>query len=451
MGAAGDDDAQARSDGGWRMNRIDELLAQLCPEGVEFRALGDFGELVRGNGMPKSDFVESGVGCIHYGQVYTYYGIWATETISFVVADKAARLAKVEPGDLIITNTSENVDDVCKAVAWIGDTQIVTGGHATVLKHDQDPKYLSYYLRTPHFLAEKRKHATGTKVIDVSAKSLAKIRIPIPPLAVQREIVKVLDAFTALEAELEAQLAAELAARRRQYQHYRDALLSFGELRSENGEWRIGAADDAVAQARGDEVRWMALGEVGAFVRGTGIQKSDFTESGVGCIHYGQIHTYYGTWATQTKSFVSKEHAARLRKANPGNLVITTTSEDDEAVAKAVAWIGVEDVAVSTDAYIFRHSLNPKYVAYYFQTDLFQSQKKPHITGTKVRRISGEGLAKIRIPVPSPAEQARIVAILDQFDALVNDLSRGLPAEIAARRQQYAHYRDRLLTFSEAA
>ena len=128
------------------MSRIDALIAELCPEGVEFKAIGDLGELVRGNGMPKTDFVESGVGCIHYGQIYTHYGIWATETKSFVPGAKAERLAKVDPGDLVITNTSENIDDVCKAVAWIGETQIVTGGHATVLKHDQDPKYLAYYL-----------------------------------------------------------------------------------------------------------------------------------------------------------------------------------------------------------------------------------------------------------------------------------------------------------------
>ena len=207
------------------MSRIDDLIAQLCPNGVEYKAIGEFGELVRGNGMPKSDFVESGVGCIHYGQIYTYYGIWTTETISFVSAGKAEKFAKVDPGDLVITNTSENLDDVCKAVAWLGNTQIVTGGHATVLKHNQDPKYLSYYLQTPDFFAEKKKHATGTKVIDVSAKSLAKIRIPVPPLEVQREIVKVLDTFTKLEAELEA----ELEARRRQYQYYRDALLTFDE------------------------------------------------------------------------------------------------------------------------------------------------------------------------------------------------------------------------------
>ena len=136
------------------MSRIEALIAELCPDGVEFKAIGDLGELVRGNGMPKSDFVESGVGCIHYGQIYTHYGIWAAETMSFVSEAKAAKLAKVDPGDLVITNTSENIEDVCKAVAWIGGTQIVTGGHATVLKHNQDPKYLSYYLQTPQFFVE---------------------------------------------------------------------------------------------------------------------------------------------------------------------------------------------------------------------------------------------------------------------------------------------------------
>lgn len=189
------------------------------------------------------------------------------------------------------------------------------------------------------------------------------------------------------------------------------------------------------------------MGEIGNFVRGSGIQKSDFIDFGVGCIHYGQIHTHYGTWADETKSFISPDFAARLRKAHSGDLVIATTSEDDDAVAKAVAWLGDDEVAVSTDAYIYRHTINPKYMSYFFQTELFRSQKKPYITGTKVRRISGDALAKIRIPVPTDAEQERIVSILDKFDALVNDLSYGLPAEIKARRQQYEHYRNLLLNF----
>lgn len=191
------------------------------------------------------------------------------------------------------------------------------------------------------------------------------------------------------------------------------------------------------------------FGEIGSFIRGVGIQKSDFIEFGSGCIHYGQIHTHYGTWADKTKSFIRSDFAARLRKANTGDLVIATTSEDDDAVAKAVAWMGDEEVAVSTDAYIYRHTINAKYVSYFFQTKFFHSQKKPHITGTKVRRISGDSLAKFASQSPLEV-QARIVAVLDQFDTLVNDITAGLPAEIAARRQQYAYYRDRLLTFKEA-
>ena len=215
------------------LSRIDKLIAKHCPDGVTFKPLGEIAKLIRGNGMPKSDFTESGVGCIHYGQIYTYYGVWANKTISFVAPKTAARLAKVDSGDIIITNTSENVEDVSKAVAWLGDSQIVTGGHATVIKHKQDPKFLSYYFRAPAFFTQKKRHAVGTKVIDVSAKSLAKISVPIPPLKIQREIVKVLDAFTELEAKLEVELKAELAARRRQYQHYRDSLLSFDTIKRE--------------------------------------------------------------------------------------------------------------------------------------------------------------------------------------------------------------------------
>ncbi len=142
----------------------------------------------------------------------------------------------------------------------------------------------------------------------------------------------------------------------------------------------------------------MAIGEL---VRGNGIQKSDFTESGVSCIHYGQIHTHYGVYASKIISFVNSGLATRLRKANKGDLVIATTSEDDSGVAKAVAWVGNGKIAVSTDVCILRHSLNPKYISYFFETELFQKAKKPYITGTKVRRISGKNLAKIKVSVPS--------------------------------------------------
>ncbi len=193
------------------------------------------------------------------------------------------------------------------------------------------------------------------------------------------------------------------------------------------------------------------MASIGEFIRGNGLQKKDFVESGVGCIHYGQLYTHYGTFADKTKTFVSETFAKKLRKAKTGDLVIATTSENDEDVCKAVAWMGKEEIAVSGDAYIYRHSLHPKYVAYFFQTRSFQEQKKRRISGTKVRRVSGESMGKFMIPVPPMEEQERIVSILDKFDALVNGISEGLPAEISARRQQYEYYRDRLLTFHEAA
>lgn len=197
----------------------------------------------------------------------------------------------------------------------------------------------------------------------------------------------------------------------------------------------------------GGGCKLLTMNELGVFTRGSSLQKSDFAESGVGCIHYGQLYTHYGTYAYKTKTFVSEEFAKKARKAKQGDLVIATTSENDEDVCKAVAWLGKDEIAVSSDACFYSHTLNPKYVAYFFQTEDFQKQKRPFITGTKVRRVNADNLAKIKIPVPPLEEQERIVGILDKFDALVNDISIGLPAEIKMRQQQYEYYRDLLLTF----
>jgi type I restriction enzyme S subunit len=147
--------------------------------------------------------------------------------------EDAEKLAKAEPGDLIITNTSENIEDVGKAVAWLGDSVIVTGGHATVIKHDLEPKYLSYWFQSPSFVTQKRALASGTKVIDVSARQLMKVRVPVPPLEVQREIVRILDQFSQLEAELEAELEARRASVRALL---RDLLLT--DSKFEGVRWR---------------------------------------------------------------------------------------------------------------------------------------------------------------------------------------------------------------------
>lgn len=402
------------------MSQIDYLIDELCPEGVKFRFLADLGRRNSGTTITAEKMKALAV---EGGDVRVFAG--------------GQTVADVSEGTLPEKDIVRSPSIVVKSRGYIGfvyyDKPFTHKSELwsyTLIAPEVEQKFVYYYLLTKQNQLQELARATSVKIPQLAVRDTDNLKIPVPPLEIQRKIVKILDAFTKLGAKLEAELRAELEARQKQYRYYREELLSF--------------------EGRGDIPR-VTLGGLGEFVRGTGIQKADFCDTGVGCIHYGQIHTHYGVWAHQTKSYVSFALSERLRKAKFGNLVIATTSEDDNAVAKAVAWLGDEDVAVSTDAYIYRHTLNPKYVSYFFQTENFQSQKMRFITGTKVRRISGESLAKINIPVPSLEEQTRIVDILDKFDALVNDISSGLPAEISARRQQSEHYRDKLLSFKEAA
>ena len=135
-------------------------------------------------------------------------------------------------------------------------------------------------------------------------------------------------------------------------------------------------------------------------------------------------------------------------------MVITDVGETVEDVGKAVAWLGDEKVAIHDHCYAFRHAMNPKFVSYCMQTSSFIAEKAKYIARTKVNTLLINGFAKIAIPVPFPddtekslAEQAKIVAILDKFDALTNSITEGLPREIQLRQKQYEYYRDLLLSF----
>ncbi|SAI02369.1 type-1 restriction enzyme specificity protein [Enterobacter asburiae] len=286
------------------------------------------------------------------------------------------------------------------------------------------PRYLF------HYLSSQTINSKSSSVPNMNASDVKKLSIPIPcpnnpekSLAIQSEIVRILDKFTALTAKL----TAELNMRKKQYNYYRDQLLSFDN----------------------EDVPHLPMGQkdIGEFIRGGTFQKKDFMDAGVGCIHYGQIYTYYGTYTKKTKTHISAALAKKCKKAQKGNLIIATTSENDEDVCKAVAWLGSDDIAVSSDACIYKHNLNPKYVSYYFQTEQFQNQKRQYITGAKVRRVNADNLSKILIPVPSMAVQERIVSILDKFDTLTNSITEGLPREIELRQKQYEYYRDLLFSF----
>jgi type I restriction enzyme S subunit len=351
----------------------------------------------------------------NYDDKYKTPVLTAGKTFILGYTDETKGIYKASINPVII------FDDFTTANKWVAfDFKAKSSAMKMIISKDDSKtllKYIYYWINTlPSGLIEgdhKRQWIS----------TYANLQIPIPPLPIQKEIVRILDTFTKLTAEL----TAELTARKKQYSYYREKLLSF--------DFR--------------EVQHLPMGDesIGKFIRGGGLQKKDFTKTGVGCIHYGQIYTYYGTYTDKAKSFVSEEFAKKARMAKHGDLVIATTSETDDDVCKAVAWLGDEEIAVSSDACFYTHCLNPKYVAYFFQTEQFQKQKRPFITGTKVRRVNADDLAKIKIPIPSLEEQERIVSILDKFDILTTSISEGLPKEIELRKKQYEYFRDLLLTF----
>ncbi|MEU8909093.1 restriction endonuclease subunit S [Streptomyces mirabilis] len=195
-----------------------------------------------------------------------------------------------------------------------------------------------------------------------------------------------------------------------------------------------------------EQLEWpkKALSEVGEFVRGRRFTKNDYVESGLGCIHYAQVHTAFGAIARDPLTFLAEDSRVRMRLAHPGDLVIAATSENVDDVGKAVAWLGDDEVAVHDDCYIFRHGLDPAYVSYFFASSLFHSQKIKYVSETKVVRISGANLSMIEIPVPTEQAQERIVEVIgavdDQITALDNEAG-ALDALLRGRKEElFAHY-----------
>lgn len=396
-------------------SKAKKLIEMIQTAPVEWKPLGEVGLLVRGNGLQKKDFTENGVPAIHYGQIYTYYGNQTDKTLSFVSPELAEKLKKVDKGDVVITNTSENIEDVGKALLYLGEEQAVTGGHATIFKPSKEivGKFFVYFTQTEIFDKAKRKFAKGTKVIDVSATDMAKIKIPIPPLETQQKIVKILDKFTELEATLEA----ELALRKRQYRYYRDFLLDFDN--------QIGGGIAYGYKGRLKDAVWKTLGEVVNIKNGK--DWKNLSSGDIPVYGSGGVMGYVDTFAYDKPSVLIP------RKGSITNIF----------------YVDFPFWNVDTIYYteIDTSKLKPKFFYYFMRTiDLMALD-----TGSGRPSLTQTILNKIKIPIPPLPEQEKIVAILDKFDILTHFISEGLPYEIALRRKQYEYYRGQLLSFPKAA
>lgn len=407
--------------------RIDDLIKQHCPDGVEYRPMGEVGTIVRGKRFVKSDMVDSGVPCIHYGEIYTKYGVSATSSFSFVSEERAKPLRYAQPQDVIIASAGETIEDIGKAVAWLGTEPVVIHDACYKFSSPMNPKFVSYFLATNGFRQQIRRWISSSKISSISTQNLARALIPVPPLPVQEEIVRILDTFTQLEAELEAVLEAELEARQQQYEHYRGSLLKF-DLNTV----------DAVMLADGFETR-----------NGYTPLKSDPTNWEDGTVPWFRMEDIRENGRVLDRALqMIPEKAVKGGRYFPANsLIFSTSATIGEHALITVPFMSNQRFTAIWPKPEYAGRFDTKFL--FFYGFVIDEWCRTNTTTSSFASVDMSGFKRLILPIPPMDEQKRIANQLDQFDALVNDLSVGLPAEIVARRQQYEYYRDRLLSFKE--
>ena len=407
------------------MSRLDELIEELCPNGVEYKKLGNIATISRGGSFQKKDYTENGVPCIHYGQIYTYYNLFVASAISCISEETAKKQKFAEPGDVIMAVTSENMDDVCKCVAWLGNKKIAVSGHTAIIHHTIDPKYLTYWFHTAMFYQQKTKIAHGTKVIEVAPAKLADVLLPVPPLPVQREIVRILDNFTEITQKLTAELDAELTARKRQYAYYRDKLLSADKSSVPVVELRdiVKKSCSGATPAKGN-AEYYENGTI-PWIRTQDVRFNEITE----------VNSYI------TEKAVSETAAKWI----PENCVIVAISG---ATAGRCA---INKIKATTNQHCLNLIIDDSMALYRYIFHCLCSKYGELISRKQGARgdLNASLILSLPIPIPSLEIQKRLVEVLDNFDSICTDLNIGLPAEIEARQKQYEYYRDKLLSFEE--
>ena len=393
-------------------------------ENVEWKKLGEVCEIKRGTTLAKSDKdINGNIPIILYGELYTTYGNYINTIASYTTIEKASKGTVAKSGDILLPISSTTKEaKIGKASAISVDTTIYIGGDAIILSHTQVPGYLVYLLNGSWFEKLKMKCVTGTTIMHLSPKKLSNILIPLPPLSVQHKIVEILDKFTALEAELEA----ELDCRKRQYEYYRNQLLSFDILNK--GRQKL------------NDVKVMTLGEIAKY-SSTRIKSSCLCET----------------------SFVGVDNLLQDRKGKTISTHVPTEGTFAEYQVGDILignirpylkkiWYADNSGGASGDVLVIHltnEQIMSRYLYQVLADDKFFSYNMQHAKGAKMPRGNKQKIMEYKIPLPPLSVQREIVEILDKFDTLCNSISEGLPTEIELRRKQYEYYRNQLLTFAQ--
>lgn len=393
---------------------IFELIQQKCPNGVPMIAVKDLGQFEHGVGLDKSMLRSEGsIPVIHYGEIYTTYNLKTDRTVSFLEAGTPVSVS-ARHGDVVVCLTeTANLGFVGKAVAQICGVDVAVSGDAGVLHlnpDETDAVYVSHIMNTEWFQIQKEKCKRGTTVMHLAVSLWQKIKIPLPPLDVQREIVAILDKFDAYCNSMTAGLAGELEMRRKQYRYWANELITSGN------------------------VEMVSLGKLCSINKGQQINKADYEEGPYDVWNMGAEPS--GTHVTYNRDVPT------IVIAGHGNSVGTVNWVDKPFWAGGGCYYLDGFVPGLNDRYLF-HAMKAR-----------ERSLMGLASDGPIRDLYPRTIARAQVPVPVSVsgtgawDAARQQTICDILDKLC-ELERELERELELRKKQYAYYRDMLLSFPE--
>ena len=396
------------------MSKLDELIAELCPDGVDIKNVGDICDTITDYTAAGSfadvaknvKYINDGVG---YAQLIRTTDLKSAfkNTDKFVYVDEHAFnylwRVNLDSECLVLPNVGN-----CGEVYYVTPDILpfshnVLGPNSILVKSSiVDNRYLFHAFQSGNFQKKLAKITSTTGQTKFNKTNFKALSVPVPPLEVQREIVHILDSFTLLTAEL----TAELTARKKQYEFYRDELLSVKK-----------------------DIPIVKLGDIATeFYRGSGIKRDEVTDTGIPCVRYGEIYTTYNTWFDKCVSYTKLDFVKSPKYFENGDILFAITGESVEDIAKSVAYIGHEKCLAGGDIVVMKHKQNSRYLAHVLATTEARMQKRKGKVKSKVVHSNVPSIKEIQIPLPSLEVQEKFANVLDNFEAICTDLNIGLPA-----------------------
>ena len=400
------------------MSKLDELIRELCPDGVQVFRLEEIAHYAKARIDCKTINEDNYVGVENLLQNK------AGKTKATSVPTTGMVIA-YQKNDILIGNIRPYLRKV-----WLADCEGGTNGDVlTVQIEDTEkvlPQFLYYVLSSEKFFLYDIQNSKGAKMPRGSKDAVMKFEVPLPHLDVQREIVRMLDSYTESVVELQKQLTAELTARKTQYNYYRDYLLSYKDnvkkyTIAELADTNIGLATSVTQHKR---------------------------NSGVVLIHNSDIQP--NKVVLKSIEYVSEEFAEKNKKKvlRKGDIITVHTGDVGTSAVIDDVFDGAIGFTTITTRIRDRKEITPEYLCHYLNSHQCKRDIES-VTISDRNNLNQKSYEKLTVPVPPLDVQNRIVNVLDNFEKICSDLNIGLPAEIEARQKQYEYYRDKLLTFAE--